>query len=103
MGATVGTAAGAITGLVTHRGIIRGATIGAGAGAGVGLLHSSSTLASHPIVRDIATGALTGLGLGWAGSRREGSAAKGALVGGAVGLGLGVLKHGTTAQSDSTY
>lgn len=93
IGAGVGTAAGAVTGLVTGRGVLRGAAIGAGTGAGVGLIRSSQVMARHPIVRDLATGAAVGGGLGWASGRHGHNVGKGAAVGGAVGLGLGVLKH----------
>jgi hypothetical protein len=94
IGAGVGTAAGAVTGLVTHKGVVRGAAIGAGAGAGVGLIRSSDTLKKHPIVKDMATGAVTGLGLGMASSRHllGGKVGKLTAVGAAVGLGVGVLR-----------
>lgn len=93
VGAGVGTAAGALTGLVTGRGVLRGAAIGAGTGAGIGLVRSSRTMKRHPIVRDVATGALAGLGLGWAGSRRRGTIGKTTGVGAAVGLGWGLFRH----------
>lgn len=93
VGAGVGAAAGAVTGLVTGRGVLRGGAIGAGTGAGVGLVRSSTTMKRHPIIRDVATGTLVGGGLGWAGSRRRGTIAKGAGVGAAVGLGVGLFKH----------
>lgn len=93
IGAGVGAGAGALTGLVTGRGIIRGGAIGAGTGAGVGLVRSSTTMKRHPIIRDVATGTLVGGGLGWAGSRRRGTIAKGAGVGAAIGLGVGLFKH----------
>lgn len=93
IGAGVGAAAGAITGAVTRRGILRGAAIGAGTGAGVGVVRTSRTMRRHPIIRDTATGALVGLGLGWAGSRRSSTKWKGAGIGAAVGLGAGLLRH----------
>lgn len=93
IGAGVGAAAGAITGAVTRRGILRGAAIGAGTGAGVGVVRTSRTMRRHPIVRDTATGALVGLGLGWAGSRRSSTKWKGAGIGAAIGLGAGLLRH----------
>ena len=93
IGAGVGAGAGALTGLVTGRGVLRGGAIGAGTGAGVGLVRSSTTMKRHPIVRDVATGALVGGGLGWAGSRRRGTIAKTAGVGAALGLGVGLFKH----------
>jgi hypothetical protein len=93
IGAGVGTAAGAVTGLVTGRGVLRGAVIGAGAGAGVGLVRSSHIMRRHPIVRDVATGSLVGLGLGLAGGRNHGTAARATGVGAAVGLATGLLTH----------
>lgn len=93
LGAGVGTAAGAVTGLITHKGVIRGAAIGAGAGAGVGLIRSSDTLRRHPIVKDLATGAVAGLGLGMASSHHlGGKVGKLTAVGAALGLGVGVLR-----------
>lgn len=93
IGAGVGAGAGAVTGLISGRGIVRGAAIGAGTGAGVGLVRSSKTMKRHPIVRDVATGGLIGLGIGGAASRHRGWL-KGAAVGSAVGLGWGLLKNG---------
>lgn len=93
IGAGVGAGAGALTGLITHKGVVRGAAIGAGAGAGVGLVRSSETMKRHPILKDVATGTLVGGGLGLAGSRHGSTAVKGAGVGAAVGLGVGLLKH----------
>lgn len=93
IGAGVGLGAGAVTGLVSGRGIVRGAAIGAGTGAGVGLVRSSNTLKRHPVVREVATGGLVGMGIGGAASRNRGWL-KGAAVGSAVGLGWGLLKNG---------
>lgn len=93
IGAGVGAGAGAVTGLVTRRGVVRGAAIGAGTGAGVGLVRSSKTLKRHPIVKNTATGALVGLGLGAAGGRRGSTTVKTTAAGAAVGLGYGLLKH----------
>jgi len=90
IGAGIGAGAGALTGLITHKGIFRGAAIGAGAGAGVGLIRTSDTLKRHPYVRNIATGAVTGLGLGWAGSRgRHTGRNVGITTGIGAALGLG--------------
>ncbi len=94
IGAGVGAAGGAVTGLISGRGVVRGAAIGAGAGAGVGLVRSSRTLKRHPIIRDTATGALVGLGIGGAASRRGKRMGQGMAVGAAVGLGYGLLKNG---------
>lgn len=93
IGAGVGAGAGALTGLITRRGVLRGAAIGAGTGAGVGIVRSSRIMRRHPIVRDVATGALVGLGLGWAGSRRHGRIWQATGVGAAIGLGVGLFKN----------
>lgn len=93
IGAGVGAGAGAVTGLVTRRGVVRGAAIGAGTGAGVGLVRSSKTMKRHPIVKNTATGALVGLGLGAAGSRRGSTVTKTTAAGAAVGLGYGLFKQ----------
>lgn len=92
IGAGVGTAAGAVTGLISKRGVVRGAAIGAGAGAGAGLIRSSTIMKRHPIMKDVATGTVAGLGFGAAASRRGSTALKGAGVGAAVGLGYSLLK-----------
>jgi uncharacterized membrane protein YebE (DUF533 family) len=47
----------------------------------------------HPIIRDVATGALTGMGLGWAGSRRGSTVGKAAGIGALAGLGWGLFRH----------
>lgn len=91
VGAGVGAGVGAITGLVTHRGVMRGALIGGGTGAGVGLVRSSDTFKRHPIVRNLATGSLVGLGIGGAASRGHRRALQGAGIGAAVGLGASLL------------
>lgn len=93
IGAGVGAAAGAVTGLVSGRGVLRGTAIGAGAGAGVGLIRSSRTLKRHPIIRDVATGTVAGLGLGWAASRRGRTIGKATAIGAAAGLGVGLLRR----------
>jgi hypothetical protein len=96
VGAGVGTAAGALTGLVTHKGVMRGAVIGAGAGAGVGLIHESQTMKRHPIVKDVAEGTAVATALGLAAHRgpHEGKhALQLGAVGGAAGLGVGLLKN----------
>ena len=93
IGAGVGAGAGAITGLITGRGVLRGAAIGAGTGAGVGVVRTSRTMKRHPIIRDTATGALVGLGLGWSGSRHGSTIGKATGIGAAVGLGAGLLRN----------
>ncbi|MBY0357815.1 MAG: glycine zipper family protein [Candidatus Obscuribacterales bacterium] len=92
VGAGVGTAAGAVTGLISGRGVVRGAAIGAGTGAGVGLVRSSNTMKRHPIVKNVTTGTLVGLGVGAAASRGHRRALQGAGIGAAVGLGASLLK-----------
>jgi hypothetical protein len=91
IGGGVGAGAGALTGLISHQGILRGAAIGAGTGAGVGIIRTSQIMKRHPIARDVATGAATGLGIGWAGSRRPGIALAGTGIGSAIGLGTGLF------------
>jgi|SRR5215470_8177600 len=94
VGSGVGAAAGAVTGLVTGRGVLRGAVLGAGTGAGVGLVRSSQVMGRHPIVNDVATGSVIGLGLGLTGGRNHGTATRTTAVGALVGLGAGLLIHG---------
>jgi hypothetical protein len=73
---------------------VRGAAIGAGTGAGVGVVRTSKTMKRHPIIRDTATGALAGVGIGWAAGGSHGvTAGKGAAVGALGGLGWGLLKN----------
>lgn len=91
IGAGVGAGVGAIAGAISRRGIGRGALIGAGTGAGVGLVRSSRTLRRHPIIRNVATGSLVGLGLGGAIGRGSRRALQGAGIGAAVGLGASLL------------
>lgn len=92
IGAGVGAGTGAVVGLISRRGILRGSAIGATTGAGVGLIRSSRTMRRHPIVKNTATGALAGLGLGWAGSRRGKTVVKSTAVGTAIGLGYSLFK-----------
>ena len=95
VGAGVGAGVGAVTGLISGKGTMRGAAIGAGTGVGGGLVRSSKTLDSHPVVKDTATGTLLGAGLGLAASRGHGKGKKIAAataVGAALGLGTGLLK-----------
>ena len=92
IGAGIGAGTGAIAGLISRRGVLRGGAIGAGTGAGVGLIQSSRTMKRHPIIKNTSTGALAGLGLGAASSRRGGTVAKSTAVGAAVGLGYSLFK-----------
>ena len=93
IGGGVGAGAGALTGLVTGRGVVRGALIGGGAGAGVGIVRSSQIMRRHPIVRDVATGSLVGLGFGAAASRGHRLPLQATGVGAAIGLGVGLFKN----------
>lgn len=93
IGAGIGAGAGAATGLVTGRGILHGALIGAGTGAGVGVVRTSQIMKRHPIVRDIATGGLVGLGLGGAGSWHHSTVAATTGIGAAAGLGVGLFNN----------
>lgn len=93
IGAGVGAGAGAVTGLVSGRGVLRGAAIGAGTGAGVGVIRTSKIMKRHPIIQDVATGTVAGLGFGWAASRNRRTIGKATGVGAAVGLGAGLLRH----------
>ncbi|CAN5297527.1 hypothetical protein BH11CYA1_BH11CYA1_39130 [soil metagenome] len=95
IGAGVGTAAGAVTGLVSGKGLVRGAAIGAGTGATVGVINANKTLAKHPIMRDMATGTAAATGITMAATRGRGGASttfKGAAVGAALGLGVGLFR-----------
>lgn len=94
IGGGVGAGVGAVTGAISGHGIVRGGLIGAGTGAGVGLVRSSQTMKRHPIVNDVATGSLVGLGLGAASGRGTRRAVKGTGIGAAVGLGVGLLRNG---------
>jgi len=93
IGAGIGGGAGALTGLVTGQGVFRGAAIGATTGAGVGVIRTSKIMKRHPIARDIATGGMTGLGLGWAGSHYPHTIAATTGVGAAIGLGAGLFNN----------
>lgn len=95
IGAGVGTATGAVAGLVSGKGLIRGAAIGAGTGATVGAVGASQTMKRHPVVKDTLQGGLTAAGLTWSASKGRGTGkniVKGAAVGSALGLGVGLLK-----------
>lgn len=59
----IGTAAGALVGLASGRGIMHGALMGAGAGAGIGALRTSSVRYTHPVATNVGTAAIAGLGL----------------------------------------
>jgi cell wall-associated NlpC family hydrolase len=93
IGGGVGAAAGGVTGLISHRGIMHGALVGAGAGAGVGAIHASKTMRRHPYMRDAAEGGVAGLGLGLAASRGSGAPLAGAGIGAAAGLGYRFFKN----------
>lgn len=93
IGAGVGAGVGAATGLLTGRGVLHGAVAGGATGAGVGVIRSSQIMKRHPIARDVATGAASGLGLGWAGAWDPATKYRTAAVGAALGLGVGLWKH----------
>lgn len=84
LGAGIGAIGGAIAG---KRRAGRGALWGLGTGAGIGAVNSARELRGRPIIRNTATGALAGLGIGGT-MRRPG---KGAGIGALVGAGLGAL------------
>lgn len=63
-----GTAAGALVGLASGRGVMHGALIGAGAGAGIGALRASNARWSHPVATNVGTAGIAGLGL-WMAAR----------------------------------
>lgn len=88
----IGAAAGGATGLLTGRGALRGAAIGGGLGASLGAARKTQMAQRHPIVSDTVTGTAAGLGLGWA-SGKEHMGTKGALIGGAAGLGVALWKN----------
>ncbi len=95
IGAGVGTAAGAVTGLIAGKGMVRGAALGAGTGAAVGVINGNKTMARHPIIRDMATGTAVATGITMAATRGRGSASKtvkGAALGAALGLGAGLFR-----------
>ena len=64
----IGTAAGALVGLASGRGIVHGALIGAGAGAGIGALRASRAKWTHPVATNVGTAGIAGLGL-WLAAR----------------------------------
>ncbi|MEZ4535216.1 MAG: hypothetical protein R3D26_09485 [Cyanobacteriota/Melainabacteria group bacterium] len=70
IGSGVGTAAGALTGLISGKGVMRGAAIGAGTGASASLVGSSEIMRKHPILRDTTVGTISGAGLALSGTRR---------------------------------
>lgn len=89
-GGVVGAGIGAGAGLLMDRPVGKTALIGAGIGAGTQAVRYSRTMQRHPIAKTAAYGALAGTGVSAATGKRLG---QGALVGGAIGTGLGVLNH----------
>jgi hypothetical protein len=85
LGAGIGALGGAIAG---KRRAGRGALWGLGTGAGIGAVNSARQLRGRPFIRNTATGALAGLGIGGT-MRRPG---KGAGIGALVGAGLGAVQ-----------
>ena len=96
IGSGVGTAAGALTGLISGKGVMRVAAIGAGTGASASLVGSSEIMRKHPILRDTTVGTISGAGLALSGTRRGKvkNMGRGAGVGAAMGLALGLLRTG---------
>ncbi len=90
-GGLVGAGVGAGAGLLLDKPVGKTAVVGAGIGAGSQAVRYSETLNRHPIVKTAAYGALTGAGVSQV--QREGSLSKGLLWGGAIGAGVGALKH----------
>lgn len=90
-GGLVGAGIGAGAGLITGRSVGRTTLTGAGVGAGVQATRHSQYMKRHPIVKTATYGALTGAGASTVlGDGR--SLGKGAIIGGGLGAGLGILK-----------
>lgn len=90
-GGLVGAGVGAGAALLMDRHVGKSALVGAGIGAGTQAVRYSDYMHRHPIVKTATYGALAGTGV--SALQRRGSLGKGAIVGGAVGAGLGALKH----------
>lgn len=89
-GGLVGAGVGAGAGLLLNKPVGRTALVGAGVGSGVQAVRYSRYMNRHPIVKTAAYGALAGAGASQL--TREGSLGKGALLGAAIGTGVGALK-----------
>jgi hypothetical protein len=123
IGAGLGAAAGAAAGGLSGQSALKGGLVGAGTGAGIGLVKSSATLYNHPILKKTLYGTAIGTGLGFAttGSPKDenGTAIsqngetpqdnkkkieKEAAIGGALGLGMGLLTNpGVVPAPGSPY
>lgn len=90
-GGVVGAGVGAGAGLLMDKPVGRTALVGAGVGSGVQAVRYSRTMQRHPIARNAAYGALAGAGASQL--TRNTSLGKGALWGGAIGAGVGAIRH----------
>lgn len=88
-GGLVGAGIGAGAGLLLDRPVGKTALVGAGVGAGTQAVRYSRTMRRHPIAKTAAYGALAGTGVSAATGRKL---SHGALWGGAIGAGVGVLR-----------
>lgn len=89
-GGVIGAGVGAGAGLLLDRPVAKTALVGAGVGAGTQAVRYSRTLRHHPVVKTGAYGALAGTGVSAITGKKL---APGALWGGAIGTGVGVLQH----------
>jgi len=89
-GGVIGAGVGAGAGLLLDRPVAKTALVGAGVGAGTQAVRYSKTLRQHPVVKTGAYGALAGTGVSAITGKKL---APGALWGGAIGTGVGVLQH----------
>jgi hypothetical protein len=90
-GGLIGAGIGAGTGLLLEGNVGRNALIGAGLGAGTQAIRYSRTMRRHPIMKTAGYGALTGVGV--SALTRHGNLGTGALIGGALGTGLGAFQN----------
>lgn len=90
-GGLLGAGIGAGAGLLLDKPVAKSAVLGAGIGAGSQAIKTSTTMDRHPVAKTAAYGALVGAGASQL--TGEGNLGKGALWGGAIGTGVGVLKN----------
>ncbi len=90
-GSLVGAGIGAGAGYLLDKPVGKGAVLGAGLGAGVQATRYSRTLNRHPVAKTAAYGTIAGVGVN--ALRKDASLTKGALLGGAIGTGVGALRH----------
>lgn len=89
--AAVGAAIGGAAGLFSDKSsVARGIGIGALSGAGTGLIDQSDTLHDRPLIKSTLKGAVIGTG---ASTLTRNGAMKGALLGGAAGTGVHLLRE----------